>query len=1057
MQNSALAQYFFFGFVSFLFAQEPILIGKFTEVFEDKSKKLSIQEILSPEIQEQFQPYKKDAILERILDSAFWIKIPLQSSNSQPLWLHVASENIWYIDLYDLKNGKYELTYSTGALRPKSTKNHHSYILPISEFSGSKTVYLRLETKRLLIAPIYLGKLEDLLANRKYDYYASGIFFGLQIGLLVYSLLLLNVAAKSFLWFVGYVLVNLLTIPFMNHQLALLEHVGDEVLWFIHKNYFLMFGVLLFFITQYSISFLKLKTIYSLSYLYFTLKIIAIGVGLAIPLGGILFPSFATLLYYIYPWILNSSLAVILVTSYYVQKYSKDKSIRFFTLSWIVLLASGVANVFVNYGWLDYNVLSSKVLYIGVGAANIFTVLAITERLFLKQKKSFLRKKKLANVFYRKKLKQSVDDFEELMQVIPVGIYRYSKLKDGTIKFRYVSPKWCELHGLKQEEILQDASLVNNLFHPDDFPSFIKANTEAVENHKKFLWEGRMVINNKIRLVHIESYPVAKEDGSIDWIGIHYDITENKLQEPDLQIFAKLAENTSDSVIITNAEGLIVWANQGFFEMTGYTLQEALGKKPGDLLQGPETNPFTKARLHNAIYNFQPIREIVLNYTKFKTPYWVDLTINPIFDEKGKCRNFIGIQRNITAQIEENLNLKKEFQEIEQEKKKVLRYVQEKSEFLAAMSHEIRTPLTAIVGFSELLSDAIKDESQKYFVNSIRVSVKNLLEVVNNILDYSKIEAGKMTLDFFKVNIQELFTYCLDIVSIQAKVKNLNLIQKIEPNVPSEVFFDGVKVQQVLINLLSNAIKFTMTGEVELGVKLESHEPELGLVDLTFYVRDTGIGISEERQQAIFESFAQEDSSTQRNFGGTGLGLTISNKLLALMGTQLELKSIKGQGSLFYFTILAKQFLSETPDFLKSTQKQEAPPTFNLENLKLKVLIADDLDVNRFLLSSLVKNLLPKVTIFEASDGKEAVQIYQAESPELVLLDIQMPELNGYETAAKIRELQKDKKLILFSISAGSMNNEEELSLQAGFDKYFTKPISKTEFKESIFHFFKNE
>lgn len=1033
------------------YKDEVFSIGNKVEIFEDQSKQLTIQEILTPEIQSQFQANQQDIIFRKTFDYAYWIKVQLQSYEFSPLWLELPSENLWFIDLYDLKNRNYELTYATGSLRPSSSKIHDSYILPILEFTGSKTVYIRLETKRLLIAPIYIGSLEDLVARKRLDYYILGTFIGLQIGLLLYSFLLLNLSSRSFFWFAGYTFMAIIVIPFLNHQIVLLDKLGDKVAWFFHKNYFILVGLLIFFSIQYAIAFLRLKL--RNSKLAFLLNWIGVLLCLVLPISKAIFPTLDDFTYRAYPWITAAFGLILFAVSYYIQLVFRDKSVRFFTLSLVILASASLLHNLTNQGFIPYKFIFSRALYFGVGLASVFIALSITDRLFFKQQKLFSKRRKLDSVLYRKRLRQSVEDFEELIRVIPVGIYRSSKFPDESLKFTYVSPKWCELNGLSREEILKYPSLAINTLHPEDLPSFLEANLKATTNEERFLWEGRILVSGKVKFVHIESYPVKKPDGRTDWIGIEYDITEKNLQDKDLQVFAKLADSTSDAVVITNSEGQIIWINYAFTEITGYTLQEALGKTPGNLLHGPETSPETRARLHFAIHNFQPIREIILNYNKEGKPYWADLTINPIFDEEGKCCNFIGIHKNVTEQVEETLHLKKEFQELEQEKKKVLRYVHQKSEFLAAMSHEIRTPLNAIVGFTDLLSDTLKDESQKYFLQSIQNAVKNLMEVVNNILDYTKIEAGKVKLEFFETDVNEMFSYCLGMISTQAQMKGLQLIKKIDSNLPSKLFFDSVKVRQVLINILSNAVKFTMSGEIELGAKLESHESELGLLDITFYVRDTGIGIVEEKHQSIFEAFSQEDSSIQRDFGGTGLGLAICNRLLDLMGSQLELKSSKGKGSLFYFTVVAKENVSNS---ISRNVKQVSQKEINLDDIAFKVLVVDDLDVNRFLLMSLLKNFLPKATVFEASNGMQAIELYEQELPELVLLDIQMPDLNGYEVAKRIRKLEKEKKAVLFAVSAGNMSNEEELSLRAGINKYLTKPISKRELKESIFEFFKS-
>ncbi|MCX7999149.1 MAG: hypothetical protein N3A69_09410, partial [Leptospiraceae bacterium] len=263
------------------YKDEVFSIGNKVEIFEDQSKQLTIQEVLTPEIQKQFQANQRDIIFRKTFDYAYWIKVPLQNYEFSPLWIELPSENLWFIDLYDLKNGNYELTYATGSLRPSSSKIHDSYILPILEFTGSKTVYIRLETKRLLIASIFVGSLEDLVARKRLDYYILGTFIGLQLGLLLYSFILLNLSSRSFFWFAGYTFMTILVVPFLNHQIVLLDKLGDGVAWFFYKNYFILVGFLIFFSIQYSIAFLRLRA--RNSKLAFILNLIGILLCLLLP------------------------------------------------------------------------------------------------------------------------------------------------------------------------------------------------------------------------------------------------------------------------------------------------------------------------------------------------------------------------------------------------------------------------------------------------------------------------------------------------------------------------------------------------------------------------------------------------------------------------------------------------------------------------------------------------------------------------------------------------------------------------------------------------------
>jgi CheY-like chemotaxis protein len=357
-----------------------------------------------------------------------------------------------------------------------------------------------------------------------------------------------------------------------------------------------------------------------------------------------------------------------------------------------------------------------------------------------------------------------------------------------------------------------------------------------------------------------------------------------------------------------------------------------------------------------------------------------------------------------------------------------------KSAFLANMSHEIRTPMNGIIGFSELLKNArLSEEKRLYYANIVIDSSRQLLNIVNDILDISRIETGKVSLNHEEVCINDLINVLYAFFELQIGDKAIKLIaSKPLSKSQSTIVTDRTRLRQVLTNLLNNAIKFTNKGHIKFGYQQINDY-------LEFFVEDTGIGISEELHEKVFEPFRQADLEITNRYGGTGLGLTISRRLVELLGGKIRVESKPGYGSVFYFTLPVKQITFKN--------KVEEPKKSKKKSYDMLVLIVEDDEVNALFLETVL--LKSNINTIRAVNGIEAVEICAVNNDiNLVLMDIKLPLMNGYEATRRIKKTKPDLPII--AQTAYAMNEDREKAIEAGCDGYISKPIIVSELLKLI-------
>lgn len=541
-----------------------------------------------------------------------------------------------------------------------------------------------------------------------------------------------------------------------------------------------------------------------------------------------------------------------------------------------------------------------------------------------------------------------------------------------------------------------------------------------------------------------------------------------------------IMDNAGDSIITVNKEGLIESFNVAAQKLFGYELNEVKGKNVKLLMPDSFHNPHTTAfeKYVNSVvpYPLNTNAREVVGKRKDNSEFPMELQLNHINLHGDNL--FIGIVRDITFEKQAKENLIKSNELLEEkvnERTLELNNINKelviardaaldasniKSEFLSTMSHELRTPLHAISGYESLLSATKLNEKQLQFCKNINIGAQNLLEIINDILDFSAFESGELKLENEALSLKATLDDICSMFIQSAEYKGLKLTYNIDENIPNQIYSDPKRLRQIIVNLISNAIKFTKEGSVKVNITLsnELKTDEKNTSNLIMTVSDTGIGIAKTEFDRIFTPFYQVDGSVTRSYGGTGLGLAMTNRIIELMGGNISLESNTRQGSTFTVSIplITKDNYCENDKIKDSTIQdgsEKIIDDLDEENYKSdkKILIVEDNEINAELLSILLDNIGYSADIVE--NGAVFLDIMKEEHYDLVLMDCQMPILNGYDATQQYRSVEKaDIHIPIVAVTANTMAGDKEKCIASGMDDYIEKPVASGVLKKTVRH-----
>jgi len=645
-----------------------------------------------------------------------------------------------------------------------------------------------------------------------------------------------------------------------------------------------------------------------------------------------------------------------------------------------------------------------------------------------------------------KALRKSEEQFRKLFEEGPIGMV----IATADLRFAEANTAFCQMLGYTKQELIGRA--IADVSDPKDMEANQEVIAQALSGEISYYQmekryrrkNGELVLGNlAVSFFHNDEGEITHFLGKVE------DITERKQAEEKLFESETMLLHAQKIAHLGNWEWEInserqTWSEENYriLGYEPYTIEASFDNfmiriHPDDRILISNS---TEALLNKKTQQDNNEYRVILPDGNERV---IQTTATCYYDEKGQPIKLAGTILDITEHKRIELALQQAKEEADSANRA-------KSEFLANMSHEIRTPMNAVIGFSDILASKITDKQHKTYLNSIQTAGKSLLTLINDILDLSKIEAGRLEIQYEPVHPLIILTELQHIFSLKMAEKNLELIMEIDESLPKALLLDETRLRQVLFNLIGNAIKFTESGYIKLCANKIETEDDHSKLDLILAVEDSGIGIPADQQALIFESFRQQEGQSTRQYGGTGLGLAITKRLVEMMNGQISVESNPGKGSRFEIT-LHEVKVSVTRPFVRI----DNPFDFNTITFeKVRVLVVDDIESNR----DLIKEYLSPVNleVISAENGQEALLFAEEYHPALILMDLRMPEMNGYEATEHLRDNPNTADIPIIALTASVALNEKAKIEAHGFDGYLSKPVNISNLLRELSHYLKS-
>ncbi|MFT4754123.1 MAG: PAS domain S-box-containing protein [Salibacteraceae bacterium] len=625
---------------------------------------------------------------------------------------------------------------------------------------------------------------------------------------------------------------------------------------------------------------------------------------------------------------------------------------------------------------------------------------------------------------------RKVIEFKRLVESATEFIFRISL--EGN--FTYINPVMIKVSGFTEKELI--GQHFTTFIHPDYVDSLEKLYLNQIAQLSENSVTEFPIITKDAREIWVNQSAtlVIHEGVALEFMVLAHDITKVKMAKDAVaqseEKYRGIIENLELGILEVDNNDKVLKAYSQFCKLTGYSEEDLIGKSPTDLLLSDEGRSILNQQISERKKGNSGVYEIPI-IKKDGSKAWVIISGAPFYNLDGKQMGSVGIHLDISHR-------KSIESELQYTKQKTEELAKVKELFLANISHEIRTPMNAIIGMAELLENSRLDIKQDKYVSAIRSSSKNLLVLVNDLLDFSKIESGKLTIEIIPFNLQELIIKTKELLDPKADENGVRILYDIDPILPKSLLADPTRLGQVLINLVGNAVKFTTDGNVYISAKQVKNNRNIK--SILFEIKDEGIGIADSEMLGLFENFTQANQTTARIYGGTGLGLSISHKIVDLMGGKLEVYSQKGRGSTFYFTleleaaIAAIELDSEAHRIRENFHESE-------------ILLVEDNPVNVLIAKTNLENWNCRVDV--ALNGKEAIDKLLVKNYNLVLMDMRMPIMGGLEATQIIRNKLK-LNVPVVAVTGNAIKGDEQKYLKQGMDDYLSKPFEQIDLNKIL-------